>query len=47
MVGTSSLLISLELLRKTGVADKVRSEEIGEVNLRGREKPLMVYALAQ
>ena len=40
-------LISLELLRKTGVADKVRSEEIGEVSLRGREKPLMVYALAQ
>jgi len=40
-------LISLELLQKSGVADRVRAEEIGEVNLRGRQKPLMVYALAR
>jgi adenylate cyclase len=42
-----NFLISLELLRKSGLSGKIQLEEIGEVSLRGRHKPLMVYALAR
>jgi adenylate cyclase len=42
-----NFLISLELLRKSRIENEIQTEEIGEVSLRGRRKPLMVYALTR